>query len=62
MSVDDGLHRDSRALVSAVPKICIPDLMHGRNTRSGPDLRFHWWRGEDLNLRPSGYETYFDRL
>jgi len=20
------------------------------------------WRGEDLNLRPSGYETYFDRL
>jgi hypothetical protein len=21
-----------------------------------------WWRGEDLDLRTSGYETYFDRL
>ena len=27
------------------------------DTRIGPALRL-WWRGEDLNLRPSGYETY----
>ena len=21
-----------------------------------------WWRGEDLNLRPSGYEPWIERL
>ena len=27
-----------------------------RPTRAGSDLRISEWRGEDLNLRPSGYE------
>ena len=28
----------------------------GRHFRTGPGLRFDWWRGLDLNQRPSGYE------
>ena len=28
----------------------------GRCVRTGPDLLLRWWRGKDLNLRPSGYE------
>ncbi len=24
----------------------------------GPDLLFRWWRGRDLNPRPSGYESF----
>ncbi len=28
----------------------------GRRSRTGPGLRFDWWRGLDLNQRPSGYE------
>ncbi len=28
----------------------------GRFRRTGPDLQLSEWRGEDLNLRPSGYE------
>jgi hypothetical protein len=38
-----------------------PGAAEGPLPRSGPDLRFLKWRGEDLNLRPSGY-TYSSRL
>src|SRR5215468_4639820 len=33
-----------------------PRTARGPVTRTGPDLRFRWWRGRDLNPRPSGYE------
>ena len=33
-----------------------PGQQKGRSLETGPDLLFSWWRGEDLNLRPSGYE------
>jgi len=37
------------------------DLRRARS-RQIPMNRTAEWRGEDLNLRPSGYETHFDRL
>jgi len=38
-----------------------------RRFRTGPDLHLRWWRGQDLNLRPSGYEpaqrrTFWSRV
>ncbi len=34
-----------------------PGQQKGRSLETGPDLHFLWWRGQDLSLRPSGYET-----
>src|SRR5690242_16670109 len=33
-----------------------PGRAEGRCLGTGPELRFRWWRGRDLNPRPSGYE------
>jgi hypothetical protein len=33
-----------------------PDKPQGRCLRTGPDPHLRWWRGRDLNPRPSGYE------
>ena len=33
-----------------------PRDAESRCMRTGSDLHFRWWRGKDLNLRPSGYE------
>jgi hypothetical protein len=43
--------------LSSAPKCCAePALRRGRCLGTGPDLDFRWWRGRDLNPRPSGYE------
>ena len=33
-----------------------PEQQKSRSSRTGSDLRIRWWRGRDLNPRPSGYE------
>ena len=33
-----------------------PGQQKSRPCRTGSDLGFSWWRGRDLNPRPSGYE------
>ena len=53
------LRRDPRPVYRFHP---VEHPVEHNRTRRGPalggasDLRLRWWRGEDLNLRPSGYE------
>src|SRR6266508_5899274 len=46
-------------LIADVRKIgrISPHHAQSRCSRTGPDLRIRWWRGRDLNARPSGYES-----
>src|SRR3546814_16264017 len=53
--------RRSRGYVIAVGRIrrsirSRPRQAESRCLRPGPDLLLRWWRGLDLNQRPSGYE------
>jgi hypothetical protein len=57
----DGLplHLSQRPKMKAVRDVPISTAPH-----LGPTLtsKSPEWRGEDLNLRPSGYESHFDRF
>ncbi len=48
-----GQNRTTQPLPKRYPS---PGQAEGPSSRMGPDLHFRWWRGKDLNLRPSGYE------
>jgi len=45
-----------RLTVSCPARTLGPSHASGPVTGTGPDLRVCWWRGRDLNPRPSGYE------